>query len=260
MCVDVWSASLDPPPALMPHLSECLSPDERARAERFVSARDRDRFVAGRSFLRQLLARYEGTQPGAVRFRYTPHGKPALADSGAALRFNLAHADALAICAVVTGCEAIGVDLERVRAMADVEGVARTAFSPRELAHLTALPAPDRLRAFYEAWTRKEAFLKALGCGLSRPLDSFGVAFGPGESARVLESLADPSEAERFTLHAFVPEAGYVGAVAVSGQPAQVRHLAWNWTAVTGTPLHRRDGRVPPRLSQEGVRGLRVDG
>ena len=260
-CLDVWSASLDPAPAVMSGLAECLSPDEHARAERFVSSRDRARFVAGRSFLRRLLSEYLGTEGRDVRFRYAFHGKPVLADSDAALRFNLAHADALAICAVVSGCEEIGVDVERVRPMTDVDAVARTTFSPRELAHFHALPASARLRAFYEAWTRKEAFVKALGCGLSRRLDSFDVAFGPGEPARLLRSLADPVETERFTLHAFEPEAGYIGAVAVAGKPARVRHLSWDWGRhAAPSPLDGRDGHVPPRLSQEGIRGLRVDG
>jgi 4'-phosphopantetheinyl transferase len=258
--VDVWSAALDLAPAAMPRLAACLSPDEHARAGRFVSARDRDRFVAGRSFLRRLLAEYLGTESGDVCFHYALHGKPALAGSDAALRFNLAHADAIAVCAVVSGCEEIGVDVERVRPMAEVEAVARTVLSPRELAHFHALPAAARLHAFYEAWTRKEAFVKALGCGLSRPLDSFDVAFGPGERARLLRSLADPSETTRFTLHAFEPEAGYVGAVAMSGKPARVRHRIWHWNDHDApAPLDKPHGRVPPRLPQEGLRGLRVD-
>ena len=245
----------------MPRLAECLSPDEHARAERFVSSRDRDRFVAGRSFLRRLLAGYLDTEAGDVRFRYALHGKPALADADAALRFNLAHADAIAVCAVVSGCAAVGVDVERVRPMAEVDTVARTTFSPRELAHFHALPASARLQAFYEAWTRKEAFLKTLGCGLSRRLDSFDVAFGPGEPARLLRSVADPSETGRFTLHAFEPQAGYVGAVAMSGKPARVRHLTWHWGHHDApTPLDGPHGPVLPRLSQEGLRGLRVDG
>jgi 4'-phosphopantetheinyl transferase len=196
-----------------------------------------------------------------VRFRYALHGKPALADSCAALRFNLAHADAFAICAVVSGGEEIGVDVERVRAMADVDAVARTTFSPREFAHFHALPVSARLHAFYEAWTRKEAFVKALGCGLGRPLDSFDVTFGPGEPARLVRSLVDPLETERFTLYAFEPEAGYVGAIAVAGKPPRVRHFTWHWGPPEArTPLGGSDSRVPPRFSQEGIRGLRVDG
>ena len=118
--VDVWSASLEPPAPLDAHLPGYLSPDERERAERFVFARDRDRFVAGRAFLRLLLAQYLGCEPRALRFRYGPHGKPALADERSDLRFNLAHSGTLAVCALARGSE-LGVDVERLRPIGDAE-------------------------------------------------------------------------------------------------------------------------------------------
>ena len=173
------------------HLPGYLSPDERERADRFVFARDRDRFVAGRAFLRLLLAQYLGCEPRALRFRYGPNGKPALADERSDLHFNLAHSGALAVCALARGSE-LGVDLERLRPIRDAEGVVRSAFSPREVARLESLPETARLRAFYEGWTRKEAFLKALGHGLARPLDSFDVTLGPGEPPRLLRTLGRP--------------------------------------------------------------------
>jgi 4'-phosphopantetheinyl transferase len=206
-----------------------LERDERARAGRFVSERDRGRFVAGRAFLRMLLARHVGVPPGDLRFRYGAYGKPAIAGAGRDVRFNLAHSDVLAVCAVGEGCGEIGVDIERVRPVADAGLVSRAFLSPVELARLAALPEPARLRAFYEAWTRKEAILKTLGCGLSRRLEDLEVSFGPGEPARLLRSLSDPGEVERFWLHAFEPEAGYVGAVALAGRAVQVRQRTWRW-------------------------------
>jgi 4'-phosphopantetheinyl transferase len=226
----VWSASVEPPAPLASHLIGFLSDEEHARAARFVSALDRNRFVAGRAFLRLLLARHAGAAPGDLQFRYGAHGKPALAGAGSEVRFNLAHSGALAVCAVAHGIGEVGVDVEGVRPVGRLEGLARTALSPREAAHFSSLPEPVRLRAFYDAWTRKEAFLKALGCGLDRPLDSVEVSFGPGEPPRLLGGLVEATEAERFWFHAFEPEVGYVGAVAVAGFAGQVRHLRWCWS------------------------------
>ena len=227
--VDLWAASLDPASTLASRLAWCLAPDEEARARRFVAPHDGDRFAAGRAFLRLLLAKYLGVAARDVDFRYDPHGKPVLADPRCGLRFNLAHSGTLAVCAVTRGRGDIGVDVEHVKPIADAGALARAVLSPLELVRLAALPEPVRLRSFYEVWTRKEAFLKALGCGLNRPLHSLEVSFGPGEPPRLLKSLADPSEPERFTLHAFEPEADCVGAVAVEGRPVRVRQLTWRW-------------------------------
>jgi 4'-phosphopantetheinyl transferase len=224
----VWSASLEPPALLDAHLAGYLSPDERGRADRFVFPRDRDRFIAGRAFLRLLLAQYLGAEPRGLRFRYGSNGKPGLADEGGDLQFNLAHSGPLAVCALARGRE-LGVDLEQIRPIRDAEGVARSVFSPREMARFESLPETARQRAFYEAWTRKEAFLKALGDGLARPLDSFDVTFGPSEPPRLLQTLGDPDEARRFSLHALELEAGYVGAIAIPGDGWHLRHARWRW-------------------------------
>jgi 4'-phosphopantetheinyl transferase len=201
-----------------------------------VFPRDRQRFTAGRAFLRFLHAQYLGTEPRRLRFSYGPNGKPALADDRSDLRFNLAHSGPLAVCALARGAE-LGVDLERVRPIDDAGAVARSSFSPGEVERLESLPEAARLRAFYEAWTRKEAFLKALGDGLARPLDSFEVSLGPGEDPRLLRTLGDPEEAERYSLLGLEPETGYVGAIAIPGTSWHVRHVRWRWVE------RRRTGR-----------------
>jgi 4'-phosphopantetheinyl transferase len=226
--VDLWSASLEPPAPLRAHLEGCLSLDERERAARFVFPRDRNRFVAGRAFLRLLLAQYLATDPASLRFRYGPHGKPALADDRSGVAFNLAHSNSLAVCALARGGE-LGVDVERVRPIPDADGVARSFFSPRESAELASVPEPERHRAFFDGWTRKEAFLKALGDGLARPLDSFDVTLKPGDPPRLLRTVGDPEEAGRFSLHSLEPEAGYVAAIAVRGHGWHVRLARWRW-------------------------------
>ena len=195
VAVDLWAASLDPASTLASRLAWCLAPDEEARARRFVAPHDRDRFAAGRAFLRLLLAKYLGVAARDVGFRYDPYGKPVLADPRCGLRFNLAHSGTLAVCAVTRGSGDIGVDVEHVKPIENAEALARAVLSPLELVRLGALPEPVRLRSFYEVWTRKEAFLKALGCGLNRPLHSLEVSFGPGEPPRLLQEPCRPVRA-----------------------------------------------------------------
>ena len=226
--VDLWSASLEPPAPLRAHLEGYLSIDERERAARFVFPRDRNRFVAGRAFLRLLLAQYLASDAASLRFQYGPHGKPALADDRSGVTFNLAHTDSLAVCALGRGRD-LGVDVERVRPIPDADGVARSFFSPRETAELASVPEPARHRAFFDAWTRKEAFLKALGDGLARPLDSFDVTLKPGDTPRLLRTVGDPEEADQFSLHSLEPEEGYVAAIAMRGHGWHVRHARWRW-------------------------------
>jgi 4'-phosphopantetheinyl transferase len=204
-----------------------LSPDERARAGRLVFPRDRHRFTAGRAFLRGVLALYQREPPAALRFRYGTYGKPELDVGEAEVRFNLAHADDLAVCAITTGGD-VGVDVERLRPLADAEGVAAQFFSARERAALFALPRAFRQRAFFDAWTRKEAFLKALGSGLARPLDGFDVTLGPGEPP-LLRTVENSTGAERFTLCALEPAPGFVAAVAVRARDCRLRTFQWSW-------------------------------
>jgi len=211
--VEVWSAPLEPPTPTASLLRRYLSPDEHRRAGRFVHERGRDRFVAGRAFLRLLLGHFLGEDPQGLLFRYGPNGKPALEGPPRGLAFNLAHSDALAVCAVARGCDALGVDIERVRPVGDAEGVARLAFPSNEVARLASHPDPERLRAFFEAWTRNEALLKALGLGLGRSFD-------------------DPAEGERLSLHPFELAGEHVGAVAAAGRGWRLRLRSWRWEDV----------------------------
>jgi 4'-phosphopantetheinyl transferase len=226
--VDVWSAWLDDEAALADDLAATLSQDERARAGRFAFLRDRRRFVAGRAFLRAVLGRYLGQPPAAVRLRHGAHGKPALADQTVDLHFNLAHSDDLAVCAVTMANE-VGIDIERLRTLPDAGDVAGLFFAPGESAALASLPLAQRTRAFFETWTRKEAFLKALGSGLARPLDSFEVKVGPGQPARLLRTAGDPDEATRFSLSALDLAPDYVAALAVEARDVRVRCCWWTW-------------------------------
>jgi 4'-phosphopantetheinyl transferase len=193
-----------------------LSPEETERAERFRFDRHRRAFVLGRAALRALLGSYLDIAPDAVRFEFGPQGKPRLAGTSSPLQFNASNSGHLAAYAFTAGCE-IGVDLEQHRAMLDLENIARRFFSPEETAELLELPASEKTAAFFRCWTRKEAFIKALGGGLSIPLDSFQVTLRPDDAARMV-SLGGSSQAARgWMLHDFTPAPDYAGAIAYPG-------------------------------------------
>jgi len=216
--VHVWLASLEQPEAVMLQLKHTLSHDELIRAGKFHFEKDRDYFMAARGLLRSLLGRYLDMQPAQLQFAYNENGKPSLSASlqGKTLNFNLSHSHNLALFAY-SYIGSVGVDIEYMRADVAVEQVARVSFSPREQALLLALPIEERRHAFYACWTRKEAYIKGRGTGLSLEPNLFDVAFLPGEPAALLASREDPREPARWTLQALEPGAGYAGALAVEG-------------------------------------------
>lgn len=226
--VHVWRASLEQPAARVHQLVQTLSDDERIRAERFRFDRDWRRFIVGRGVLRTILGHYLGVEPGQLQFRYGSRGKPYLAGEfgNCALQFNLAHSHELALYAFTYGRE-IGIDLEYIRSMPDAEQIGARFFSMRENAALGVFPRSQKLEAFFNCWTRKEAYLKATGDGLARPLDQFDVSLSPGEPARLLHVEGDVQETARWSLQALAPACGYVATLAVEGHDW---HLAcWQW-------------------------------
>ena len=229
--VHVWSLRLDLAEELRGRLEALLSADEAARARRFMFAASRAHFVCAHGLLRLILAGYVGVPPHELAIERAPCGKPRLA-GGAGPRFNLSHGGGVGL---VAGCAVreVGVDVERVREVGGL--VAERCFSPAERASLAAVAAPLRVEAFYAGWTRKEAFLKALGDGLSRRLDSFDVTLAPGEPARLLRVEGAPEAPARWALRALRPEPGYVGAVAVEGEgrPVALHRRSWETLAAS---------------------------
>jgi 4'-phosphopantetheinyl transferase len=179
--------------------------------------------------LRTILGRYLDVAPGTVRFCYGPHGKPALIAEMAeqtGVRFNVAHSHDLALYAVTRGRE-VGIDVERIRAEVASTEIAQRFFSPAEVAALCALPDELQTEAFFACWTRKEAYIKATGGGLSHPLDGFDVSLTPGEPVVALRTHADPQEAARWSLRALDPGPGYAAAVAV--EATRWNLTCWQW-------------------------------
>jgi 4'-phosphopantetheinyl transferase len=234
--VHVWRVSLDLDTPRVQSLQRTLASDEQARADRFHFQRDRDRFIVARGLLRVVLARYLGTNPGQLRFCYSSYGKPSLVsrDGQDALSFNVSHSQELGLYAI-TRNRKIGVDLEYIRTDFACEQIAKRFFSSRENATLRSLTPRLKHQAFFTCWTRKEAYIKARGEGLSLPLDQFDVSMIPGEPALLVNTRGDPQEANHWSLRELEPGPGYVAALAVEGQGWQLRF--WQWPAWMNKPI-----------------------
>jgi 4'-phosphopantetheinyl transferase len=207
----------DQPAELVRSRAALLSAEETQRADRFVREVDRIRFTLCRGALRSILARYTNRAPTELLFEIGSHGKPFLAgpDDGPAFpAFNVSHSGQIAVVAVTAGVP-VGIDVEQIRAMPDADRLAARYFSPHEHDQYRALVPEMRLSGFFRCWTRKEAFIKARGEGLSLPLGSFAVALTEFEPPRILTIDGSEEEARQWTLQALEPAAGYVGAVAV---------------------------------------------
>jgi 4'-phosphopantetheinyl transferase len=226
--IHLWSARLDPPPWRVAELARLLDPDEQARAARFRFDVHRRRFTVGRGFMRSVVGAYLGVEPARLVWSYGPKGKPFLAEppAGDPFHFNLSNSEELALLGVERVRE-IGVDVEYLRPLSDLEALARRFFSPGESETLLALPPELRVRAFFNCWTRKEAYLKAVGDGLSAPLNRFDVTLAPGEAPRMLRLEGDAERAACWSLYHLEPAAGYLGAVAIEGGGWQI--AAWRW-------------------------------
>lgn len=221
----VWCIPMEQSDECVHRLQGLLHVDERQRIERLVNHGARRRMTVARAALRSILAQYVPEPAGALTFAYGPHGKPALQD-WPDLGFNLSHAHVLALCAVALG-RTVGVDIEYRRRLIDEDAIARRFFASEEYAVYASLPPEQRASGFFNAWTRKEAFIKAIGDGLSRPLDEFLVTLRPGNAPRLLTIKTAPQETNRWTLFDLPCPSGYTAALVIDGVTASVRHWAW---------------------------------
>ena len=226
--VHVWCASLDRDKPSVQRLWPTLADSERTRAQRFHFCQDRKRYIVGRGLLRAILGHYLAVEPNRLQFCYNPYGKPSLDTDcgGKTLRFNISHAQGFALYAITRHRE-VGVDLEYIRPnLADAQ-IAERFFAPGEVMALRTVPASAREKAFFTCWTRKEAYIKATGKGVSIPLDGFEVSLRPGEPAALLGTSWDVPEASRWSLRDLYPAIGYVGALCVEGHSWQLN--CWQW-------------------------------
>ncbi len=217
--VHLWCADLSAESFPLAAMAATLSKEEHGRVQRFRFAKDRTQFVVARSLLRTLLGRYLNSDPMLLDFNYGAQGKPQLRNESA-LRFNLAHSEALILYAVSWQQE-VGIDVEYIRAAVSYETIAEQFFSAAEVAAVRSLPVDQQPQAFFNCWTRKEAYIKARGEGLSFPLDGFEVSLDSQLSLKVYQF---PHESERWRLYHLYPKSQYVGAVAVEGQSHIFQH------------------------------------
>ena len=222
--IHVWSASLVQPDDVVANFAELLSADEIARAQRFYFAKDRAHYIVGRGLLRQFLGNYLGLNPAWVELRYGPFGKPALkaGEINHTLQFNLAHSNGLALYAFCWN-RALGIDLEHVRPMNEDDFAAQV-FAASESAHIAALAGEQKRRAFFKIWTCKEAFFKASGDGLSKPIDQAEIALDAEETASLVSIAGDREQAAGWQLKTFQPGSHYQAALAFYGAESPIRY------------------------------------
>jgi 4'-phosphopantetheinyl transferase len=222
----LWIINLDLDERRVAGHYQILSEVEKKRAARFYFERHRRRYIASHGALRQILGAYLDASAEALVFDQSKHGKPALAGAqqDCSIRFNLSHSHEIALLAVTNGVE-IGVDVEYMRQMGDIDGIAGRFFSAAEQAVYFELSETLRPQGFFNCWTRKEAFIKAIGEGLSYPLHQFDVSLAPGEPARLLRVKTDPEEAWQWTLDAFHPTPEYTAAATLRQREVQFQQF-----------------------------------
>jgi 4'-phosphopantetheinyl transferase len=231
--VDIWRIDLAGTPEEIQRCRGLLSSEELLRANRFHLNKHRRRFIVARAAMRQVLSRYLSVAPQDLVFSYSDKGKPEFPDKSqeAEIKFNLSHSCDLALFAV-TETHRVGVDIESVNRELAIEEIAERFFSAGEVNTLRATLPGERAEAFFSCWTRKEAYIKAVGHGLSAPLDSFEEAFGRGVPAALLHVRTDPTEARRWSIYDIHVAEGYKAALAVEGNGHKLWLLPWGFTSV----------------------------
>jgi 4'-phosphopantetheinyl transferase len=226
--VHVWYASLEMDYADIVDYSKTLSSDEKERIDRFYFAKDRNNFIRGRGILRVLLGRYLKKDPSCIQLSYNTYGKPSLKCpiEANSLNFNVSHSDEKILYAFSKGLP-LGIDLEYIRLDLSFESIAKRFFSPLEATMFYSLPEAFKAEAFFNCWTRKEAFVKAKGGGLSLELDQFDVSLRPGEPARVLRTRYDERDNQDWSLHDIDVGSEFKAALAVKSIKPQISCYSW---------------------------------
>jgi 4'-phosphopantetheinyl transferase len=217
--VHVWRTSLGRSPEAVGRFWSVLARDEQCRADHFRFERDRSRYIVGRAVLRTLLAGYAQTKPEELEFEYGEFRKPALRSGP---WFNVSHSGPIVLYAFSRAGE-VGIDVELDSADFARERIAERFFSPAEVNVLRSLPADIQPRAFLTCWTRKEAFIKARGDGLSLALNSFDVTLAPDTPAALLRAAWSSEEPRQWRLQDLSDgRAGYVAAVALRADGCRI--------------------------------------
>jgi 4'-phosphopantetheinyl transferase len=226
--VHIWRASLTQDPAMVSELSDLLAPDERRRAEKYYRSVDRDRFIVARGVLRKIISIYLPVSPEALQFTYNEYGKPSIVghQNDRHLNFNLSHSNELALYAFRFD-RGLGIDIEYIREDFATLEIAEHFFAKGEVDALRSLPVDQRVKAFFNCWSRKESYIKALGMGISFPLDRFTVSLAPDDAPALLKVEDDEREPDRWKMYELLPGDSYAAAVIVENPQVILRQ--WDW-------------------------------
>jgi len=225
--VDVWLADLDSESSQVGEYFKNLSAEEQTRASRFRAEQDRQRYIVAKGILRSLLQRYLGMEASQISIVKEPNGKPELKDIHPAgrLNFNQSHSANFGVYALSWN-RRVGVDLEQVRPLPDLEPMAELVLTEKELKLLRSLSKEKQMPAFFSAWTRKEAFVKALGEGLSRSLKSFEIAIPPPSSSEIIHDLMGSTPMD-WSVRVLPLFEGFFGAVCGEGRDWKLACKKW---------------------------------
>jgi 4'-phosphopantetheinyl transferase len=223
--VHIWSTSIETASIDLDELWNILSEEEKKRAERFCFDRDRNRHIVAHGVLRTILSYYSDSDPSKHQFNQNEFGKPALSENSD-LRFNISHSGDQVLYGITRDRE-IGVDIEKFRTFENAEQIVERFFSPHEQKAFLTLPAHLKDKAFFTIWTRKEAYIKAQGLGLSLPLNQFTISFLPDEPVRLIETEHNKDEQQRWSLHEVSVHPEYHAAVVVEGHNVTLYHYQW---------------------------------
>lgn len=218
--VHVWSIDKDKHINKLPFYWSVLNETEKEKASKYRFENDHNCAVISRGILRILLGTYLKTSPKNINFQFGDYGKPTIIASN--IEFNISHS-ANSIVMAFTLKSKIGIDVEYTKKSIDVKKISEHFFSKEEISSLLSLHKNYQQQAFYNCWTRKEAFIKALGCGLSFPLDQFVVSLDSTKNASLLATKWDEKEKDNWVLKTFNPQENYIGAVSVKGKVTDVQ-------------------------------------
>lgn len=226
--VDIWRVDLAEHQAEIQQFPKLLSPDETQRADRFCFERDRRRFIVARTATRQILSQYVNLAPKELVFSYGKQGKPELEGDAkkSGITFNVSHCCETALIAVTRGL-IVGIDIEQINPEFATKEISQHFFSVSEVARLRTLPQSAQAKAFFSCWTRKEAYVKALGEGLSVPLNSFEVFFGPEVPAGLIRVRVGPDKLLCLSIYDIDVSPEFKAALVIEGNGHQLRQMIW---------------------------------
>ncbi|MFS4467938.1 4'-phosphopantetheinyl transferase family protein [Maribacter sp. 2210JD10-5] len=222
----IWTIDLSESKKGINFFNSILNKAEINKANAFRFDKDRDCYVITRGLLKTLLGFYWNKRPDQIELEYNSFGKPRL-PSRYGLKFNVSHSQNFSVICFLKDAE-VGIDIENCKRDINLMDLAENFFSKKEVENLKKLPFLERDRAFYRCWTRKEAFIKAEGSGLSFPLKQFAVSLDNDLEAELLNTYWDEKSKDNWTLKSFVPAEGYLAAIATKGKIDRYVFHEWN--------------------------------